>query len=84
MKANFVDTDIGSDASKINQIYRRQNNGELIEAAIVQTYTNQNSKTYSETTLILVTEIKKPNPISNLKTWEITGKIIKPTIESVS
>jgi len=83
MKANFSEDDIGSDSSKINQIYRRQTNGELIEAAIVQTYTNNNSKTYSETTICLVTEIRKPSPTSTLKTWEITAKIIKPTIETV-
>ena len=83
MKSYFTEDDIGNDASKINQLYRRQNNGELIEAAIIQTYSNSNSKIYVETTICLVTEIRKPSPMSTLKTWEITAKIIKPTIESI-
>jgi len=84
MKSYFTEDDIGNDASKINQIYKRQQNGELIEAAIVQTYSNTNSKLYTETTLCLVTEIRKPSPMSTLKTWEITAKILKPTIETIA
>lgn len=83
MKSYFSADDIGNDASKINQIYRRQQNGELITTAIVQTYSNNNSQIYSETTLCLITEIRKPSPMSTLKTWEITCKIIKPTTESI-
>jgi len=84
MKSYFSADDIGNDASKINQIYRRQQNGELITAAIVQTYSNNNSQIYTETTLCLITEIRKPSPMSALKTWEITGRIIKPTIEVIT
>jgi len=84
MKSYFSADDIGNDASKINQIYRRQQNGELITAAIVQTYSNNDSQIYTETTLCLITEIRKPSLTSTLKTWEITAKIIKPTTESIS
>lgn len=84
MKSYFSEDDIGSDSSKINQIYRRQQNGELITVAIVQNYSNSNNKTYTETTLCLITEIRKPSPMSELKTWEITGEIIKHPIESVT
>lgn len=84
MKSYFSAADIGNDASKLNQIYRRQQNGELITAAIIQSYSNNNSQIYTETTLCLITEIRKPNPAAKLKEWEITAKIIKPTIESIT
>lgn len=84
LKSYFSEEHLGNDASKINQIYKRQQNGEHITVAIIQIYSNNNGTIYTETTLCLVTEIRKPNPMSTLKTWEITAKIIKPTTESLT
>ncbi len=83
MKSYFTEDDIGNDASNINQMYRRQNNGELITVALIHFYKNSTGKIYTETTLCLITNIQKPSPAATLKTWEISAKIIKPTIESV-
>lgn len=83
MKSYFTEDDIGNDASQINQMYRRQNNGELITVAIIHSHANSTGKISTETTLCLVNDIKKPSPMSTLKTWELSAKIIKPTIESI-
>ncbi len=83
MKSYFTEDDIGNTASQINQMYRRQNNGELLTVAIVHSHANSAGKISSETTLCLVTDIRKPSPMSTLKTWELSAKIIKPTIESI-
>ena len=40
MQSKLKEEDVGATDDKINQIYKRQSNGEYIEAVIVSTYTN--------------------------------------------
>ena len=83
MRSYFKDTDVGSTADKINQIYKRQANGEHPEVALVRTYTNPASQTLTKTSTVRILEIKDPEPTSNILEWQMIGKIIKPSTWSV-
>jgi len=79
MKAYLDDNVIGTTADKINQMDKRQADGEKIEAAIVRTYTNRASQTVTFTTIIRVQNTRIVEGMTGLMTWEILAKILKPT-----
>ncbi len=80
MNCYLIDSHFGNTSDKINQLYRRQNNGEKIEASIVRSYTNNNSKTLFITSFIRVQSVRIVEPKTNLMTFQILAKIIKPSI----
>jgi len=84
MTAKVDSTDIGSSADKINQIHKRQANGEYIEAVIVSTYTNNLSQTLTKTRFINVIDTRLVQGMSNLLEWQITAKVIKPSTMVIS
>lgn len=87
MKSYLRSDDIGSTADKINQIYKRQANGEKVEVALVRTFTNNNSQTLTKTTIVRIIEVREAAPSSEanaLLTWQYIGKIIKPSVWSVA
>jgi len=84
MNAYVNESDIGTTSDKINQIYKRQSNGEKIEAAIVRSYTNNNSKTLFITSFIRVQSVRIVEPKTNLMTFQILAKIVKPSIMTVT
>lgn len=84
MKSYFKDTDQGTTADKVNQIYKRQANGEHPEIALVRTFTNFNSQTLTKTSILRIIELRETEPISNILTWQMIGKIIKPSVWSVA
>ena len=79
MKSYLSIADIGSTSEKINQIYKRQSNGEKIEAIIFRTYTNRDNSTIVISTLVRVQEMKIIEGETGLLTWQILAKIIKPS-----
>jgi len=84
MKAYAKNADYGTTADKLNQIYKRQTNGEKPEIALLRTYTNRNSETLNKTTFVRVIQVGDPEPMSDLLTWQLICKIIKPSIWSVT
>lgn len=83
MSSYFKDTDVGTTTDKINQIYKRQSNGEHPEVVLVRTYTNAAGQTLTKTSTVRILEIKDPEPTSNILEWQMIGKIIKPSTWSV-
>jgi len=71
---------IGNTSDKINQIYRRQNNGEKIEATIFRFYSNNASEFLNIITQIRVQSVKIIEPKTNLMTFQILAKIISPSL----
>jgi len=86
MQSYFDSSDVGAGTSTadLNQIYKRQSNGEKSEVAILRTYTNNNSQTLNLLTLIRVLEIKLIEPKSQPLQWQILGKIVKPTTMTIT
>jgi len=79
--------DLGATADKINQIHKRQSNGEYIEVAIVSSYTNRASQTLTKTRIVNIIEVQDPQISTEgngLLVWTMIGKIIKPSIWSVT
>lgn len=76
--------EIGSTDDKMNQIYKRKTNGEHVEAAIVRTYTNNNSQTVTMTSYIRVETIDISEGTTEFLQWILTAKIIKPTTIVIS
>lgn len=83
MRSYFKDTDVGVTTDKINQIYKRQSNGEHPEVALVRTYTNAAGQTLTKTSIVRILEIRDPEPTTNILEWQMIGKIIKPSVWSV-
>lgn len=83
MRSYFKDTDIGTTTDKLNQIYKRQANGETPEVVLVRTYTNAGGQTLTKTSTVRIIEVRDPEPVSNILEWQMIGKIIKPSIWSV-
>ena len=83
MSSYFKDTDVGTTTDKINQIYKRQSNGEHPEIVLIRTYTNAAGQTLTKTSTVRILEIKDPEPTSNILEWQMLGKIIKPSTWSV-
>lgn len=79
MNCYINDSHFGSTSDKIDQIYRRQNNGEKIEVELLRTYTNNNSKTINIFTAIRVQSVKIIEPKTNLMAFQILAKVIKPS-----
>jgi hypothetical protein len=79
MNSKLKAADVGTTDDKINQIYKRQTNGEYIEAVIVSTYTNNAGQTLTKTRFIHVIDVRIVQGMSNLLEWQITAKIIKPS-----
>jgi hypothetical protein len=84
MSSKLKAADIGTTSDKINQIKNRQSNGEYIEAVIVSTYTNNASQTLTMTRFIHVIDVRVVQGMSNLLEWQITAKIIKPSLMAIS
>ena len=71
--------DIGSEQFKINHIYERVSSGEHTEVVLIETYVNDAGQTLTKTTTIIITEVVDEAPLSNLNTFQMIGKIIKPS-----
>ena len=87
MRSYMKAADLGSTADKINQIYKRQSNGEYPEVAIVSTYTNLASQTLAKTRVVNIIEVQDPQPSTEgngLLVWTLIAKIIKPSVWSVT
>ncbi len=87
MRSYMKAADLGSTADKINQIYKRQSNGEYPEVAILSTYTNQASQTLAKTRVVNIIEVQDPQPSTEgngLLVWTLIAKIIKPSVWSVT
>ncbi len=87
MRSYMKAADLGSTVDKINQIYKRQSNGEYAEVAILSTYTNNASQTLTKTRIVNIIEIQDPQPSTEgngLLVWNMIAKIIKPSVWSVA
>lgn len=84
MSSKLKAGDVGVTGDKINQIKNRQSNGEYIEAVIISTYTNNAAQTLTMTRFIHVIDVRVVQGMSNLLEWQITAKIIKPSLMAIS
>jgi len=75
--------DIGNTTDKVNQIYRRMNNGEHPEVIFVSTYKNNAGQTYTKTQTLILLEKHTKFPTTDLVVVRLVGKIIKPSVETV-
>ena len=76
--------DIGSTDDKINNIFLRQVNGELVEVVLKRTYTNRNSQTLTITTHLHLQEKMLLEGPHDLLQYQLLAKIIKPSTMVVS
>lgn len=84
MQSKLHADNVGATSDKINQIKNRQSNGEYIEAVIVSTYTNNNGQILTMTRFIHVIDVRVIQGMSNLLEWQLTAKIIKPSLMAIS
>ena len=74
-------SDIGSTAEKLNKIYILQSNGQHIEAAFLQTADNTEGTpvTLSQTSFVKVTSMMKLATPTDLISFNVEGRLIKPS-----